>query len=259
MKRHNQSPIVAKLFNLDIRWNLAIAPAVTLLVGTWLTVVANATEMQPVAENKKTIPNYVARFSPEGRVLRISNSNFTPRELDFQAPSSVPVNPSLVKPVPINPVPTPRTTNYLVYVNNPNALMLQRIKQFEPSAFVRQYQQRNVIQAGIFQQTANAQKLAIALESQGIDARIVNLATGEDTDFTGKFYFVVIPAKQDKLGAIEQRIQQLRMGMPVRISQRQEPRTHVRVGPFLAKEQAENWRRYLRASGLRRARVYYGQ
>jgi cell division protein FtsN len=126
-------------------------------------------------------------------------------------------------------------------------------------AFVRQYQQRTVIQAGIFQQTANAQKLAIALESQGIDARIDNLATGEDADFTSKFYFVIVPAKQDKLGAIEQRIQQLRMGMPVRVSQRQEPRTHVRVGPFLAKEQAENWQRYLRASGLRKARVYYGQ
>ncbi|MBE9018422.1 hypothetical protein IQ272_20160 [Chroococcidiopsidales cyanobacterium LEGE 13417] len=250
MKRRIQSSIITKFFNLDISRNMAIAPVVTLLVGTWLAVVANATETQPIAENKKTIPN---------SAFRISNSNFTPRELDFQAPSSAPANPAPVKPLQVNPVPTPRTTNYLVYVNNPNALTLQRIKQFEPSAFVRQYQQRNVIQAGIFQQTANAQKLAIALESQGIDARIVNLSTGEDTDFTGKFYFVVIPAKQDKLGAIEQRIQQLRMGMPVRISQRQEPRTHVRVGPFLAKEQAENWRRYLRASGLRRARVYYGQ
>jgi len=259
MKQQNQSPIVAKFFNLDISWNVAIAPVMTLALGGWLTLTANATETQPVAANKKVIPNSVARFSPEGRVFQISNSNFTPRELDFQAPSSVPVNPAPVKPVPVNPVPTPRTPSYLVYVNNPNALMLKQIKQFEPSAFVRSYRQRNVIQAGIFQQTANAEKLAIALEAQGIDARIVNLATGKDTDFRSKFYFVVIPAKQDKLTAIEQRIQQLRMGMPVRVSQRQEPRTHVRVGPFLAKEQAENWRRYLRASGLRKARVYYGQ
>jgi len=250
MKQQNQSPIVAKFFNLDISWNVAIAPVMTLALGVGLALAANAAETIPVAENKTTIPN--SKF-------QISNSNFTPRELDFQAPSSVPVNPAPVKPVPVNPVPTPRTPSYLVYVNNPNALMLKQIKQFEPSAFVRSYRQRNVIQAGIFQQTANAEKLAIALEAQGIDARIVNLATGKDTDFTSKFYFVVIPAKQDKLTAIEQRIQQLRMGMPVRVSQRQEPRTHVRVGPFLAKEQAENWRRYLRASGLRKARVYYGQ
>lgn len=252
MTRQNQSPIVAKFFNfnLDISWNVAIAPVMTLALGGWLAIAVNAAETQPVADNKTAIPN---------SELRISNSNFTPRELDFQAPSSVPVNPAPVKPVPIDPVPTPRTTSYLVYVNNPNALTLKQIKQFEPSAFVRSYRQKNVIQAGIFQQPANAQKLAVALESQGIDARIVNLTTGEDTDFTSKFYFVVIPAKQNKLGAIEQRIQQLRMGMPVRVSQRQEPRTHVRVGPFLAKEQAENWRRYLRASGLRKARVYYGQ
>lgn len=250
MKRQIQSPIITKFFNLDISRNMAIAPVMTLALGGWLAIAVNAAETQPVADNKTAIPN---------SELRISNSNFTPRELDFQAPSSVPVNPAPVKPVPIDPVPTRRTTSYLVYVNNPNALTLKQIKQFEPSAFVRSYRQKNVIQAGIFQHTANAQKLAIALEAQGIDARIVNLATGEDTDFTSKFYFVVIPAKQNKLGAIEQRIQQLRMGMPVRVSQRQEPRTHVRVGPFLAKEQAENWRRYLRASGLRKARVYYGQ
>jgi cell division protein FtsN len=242
MTRQNQSSIVAQLFNLDISWNMAIAPAITLALGVGLALAANATEIVPVSE------------------FRISNSSFTPRELEFRAPSSpTPANPAPVQSVPVSPVPAARATSYLVYVNNPNALTLQRIKQFEPSAFVRPYQQRNVIQAGIFQQTANAQRLAIALESQGIDARIVNLVTGEDRDFTSKFYFVVIPAKQDKLGAIEQRIQQLRMGMPIRISQRQEPRTHVRVGPFLAKEQAENWRRYLRASGLRKARVYYGQ
>jgi hypothetical protein len=249
MKRQKQSLMVAKFFTLDISSKIAIASTITLALGTWLALAVNAAEPLPAAGNKKSIPNSVARFSPFGRGFRISNSNFTPRELDFQAPSSVPVS----------PVPVTRATSYLVYVNNPNALMLQQIKQFEPLAFVRQYQQRTVIQAGIFQQTANAQKLAIALESQGIDARIVNLATGEDADFTSKFYFVIVPAKQDKLGAIEQRIQQLRMGMPVRVSQRQEPRTHVRVGPFLAKEQAENWQRYLRASGLRKARVYYGQ
>lgn len=254
MKWQNQTPIVAKFFNLDINlnisWNMAIAPAITLALGVGLALAANAAETIPTAE-KTTILN---------SEFQISNSSFTPRELEFRAPSSpTPANPAPVQSVPVSPVPAARATSYLVYVNNPNALTLQRIKQFEPSAFVRQYQQRNVIQAGIFQQTANAQKLATALESQGIDARIVNLKTGEDTDFTSKFYFVVIPGKQDKLGAIEQRIQQLRMGMPIRISQRQEPRTHVRVGPFLAKEQAENWRRYLRSSGLRKARVYYGQ
>jgi cell division protein FtsN len=254
MKRQNQSPIVAKFFNLNTSWNMAIAPAITLALGAWLTLAVNAAETLPLVGNKKALPNSVARFSPERQVFQISNSNFTPRELEFRAPSPAPVSPK-----PVSPVPTTRVTSYLVYVNNPNASKLQQIKQFEPSAFVRQYRQRTVIQAGIFQHTANAQKLAIALESQGIDARIVNLVTGEDIDFTGKFYFVVIPAKQDKLGEIEQRIQQLRMGMPIRISQRQAPRTHVRVGPFLAKEQAENWRRYLRASGLRRARVYYGQ
>ena len=124
---------------------------------------------------------------------------------------------------------------------------------------MRQYQGKAVIQAGVFSQNANAQKLAKQLEYKGIDARIVNLATGQDTDFISEFYFVVIPAKRDKLAAIQDRVKQLRMGMQVDIVQQQQPRTQVRVGPFLDREQAENWRRYLRASGLRKARVYYGR
>ena len=76
---------------------------------------------------------------------------------------------------------------------------------------MRHYQGKAGIQAGVCSQNANAQKLAKQLEYKGIDSRIFNLLTGEDTDFVSEFYFVVIPAKRDKLAAIQERVKQLRM------------------------------------------------
>lgn len=192
-------------------------------------------------------PNVVSENSARGK-----SSSFTPREVDFR------IQPTQQVPTTADP-PSSKAESYLVYVNEANLQRLQQVQRLEPTAFVRLYQKQSVIQAGVFSQNANAQNLAIKLEYQGIDARIVSLATGEDKDFVSKFYFVVIPAKREKLADIQAKVQQLKMGMQVNISQKAEPKTHIRVGPFLEKKQAENWKRYLKASGLRKARVYYGQ
>lgn len=63
-------------------------------------------------------------------------SSFSPREFDFQAP--VPSSPS------------PHVDSYLVYVNDNTSLTLQEVQQLEPTAYVRQYKGRSVIQAGVF-------------------------------------------------------------------------------------------------------------
>ena len=227
MKRH-QSVVFAR--TPQIIRSLTKATSIALALGGWLALAVNAAR-SPVS------------------------ASFTPRELDFHAPSA----PSAPAQAEVTP-PSSRSQSYLVYVNQNSSVRLQQVQQLEPTAFMRQYQGRSIIQAGVFSQTFNAQTLAMKLVSHGIDVRIVNLATGEDRDFVSnyKFYFVVIPAKQDKLANIQQQVEQLKMGMAVKVSQKQQPRSHVRLGPFINKAQAENWKRYLKASGLRKARVYYG-
>lgn len=228
MKRH-QSVVFAR--SPQIIRSLTKATSIALALGGWLALAVNAAERSPVS------------------------ASFTPRELDFHAPSA-PAAPAQAEVTP----PTSRSQSYLVYVNQNSSVRLQQVQQLEPTAFMRQYQGRSIIQAGVFSQTFNAQTLAMKLVSHGIDVRIVNLATGEDRDFVSnyKFYFVVIPAKKDKLAKIQQQVEQLKMGMAVKVSQKEQPRSHVRLGPFINKAQAENWKRYLKASGLRKARVYYG-
>ena len=233
MKRQSHTIILFSLFG-QICKLLTLALLVTLIIEGWFALAVDAAE-----ESRKV---EVVPRSP-------SSESFLVREFDFRALPTPPV---------VNP-PSVQSQSYLVYVGAGNSSGLQQVQQLEPAAFVRQYQGKAVIQAGVFSQNDNAQKLAKQLEYKGIDARIVNLATGQDTDFVSEFYFVVIPAKRDKLAAIEDRVKQLRMGMQVNIVQQQQPRTQVRVGPFLDREQAENWRRYLRSSGLRKTRVYYGR
>lgn len=171
----------------------------------------------------------------------------SPRELDFQAPLPSP--------------PSSNSESYLVYVNEASSLRLQEVQQLEPTAFVRQYNGRSVIQAGVFNQKTNAQQQVKELKSRGIEARIVSLATGQETDVVeSKSYFVVIPATRKDLPLIEDQVTRLRMDVPVSVSQREEPRgSHVRIGPFPERRQAESWNHYLRDFGLRNARVYYGR
>jgi len=240
MKRQSQFLVFAKFFAQHSTCLLTVVLFVTLV-------------LVKLAEALPPPPDTSDNFEKE----RSSSSSFTPREVDFQAPSAQPAPQKL-------PAATPsrsKSESYLVYVNPDSSLRLQQVQQVEPTAFVRQYRGRSAIQAGVFNQISNAQNLANILESKGIDARIVSLTTGEDTDFVSnhQFYFVVIPAKRDKLGAIADQVKQLKMDLPINISQEELPRTHVRVGPFLEQKQAENWKRYLKASGLKKARVYYGR
>lgn len=232
MKQQNQSLTFA-------RFSAAIAQIITratfvMALGGWLVLDTNAWARSP----------------------RSSSSSFTGREVNFQA--SPAVQPPSAKQ---SATPISKPESYLVYINENSALKLQQIQQLEPTAFVRQYQGRSIIQVGVFSQNANALNLANTLEFNGIDARIISLTTGKDIDFVSnqKFYFVVIPAKPEKLALVENQVKQLKMGMPINISQKQQPRSHVRLGPFLEREQAENWKRYLKASGLKKVKVYYGK
>lgn len=245
MKRQNQSI------------PLLVAPLLPLVVGGWLALTANAIAAATQTAKAQPIPSILLAQAvvdnlppPPPAVLtkeQLPSEPFTPRELDFQVPgaSSGSTN----------------SNSYLVYVNDSSFSTLQQIQQLEPKAFVRQYNGQSVIQAGVFSKNSNAQQQAKALQSRGITARIVSLATGEETDFReSKSYFVVIPASREDLLLVEDRVKQLRIDMPVNISQRDKPRgTHIKIGPFPERGQAERLNRYMVDSGLRNARVYYGR
>jgi cell division protein FtsN len=233
MKQQNPSLTFAR-FSAQITRQRARTTFVILALAGWSTLATNAFARSP----------------------KSPSAEFAPREVEFQAQPQVQAPPAKQEVIPNS-----KPESYLVYINEVNLLRLQQVQQLEPTAYVRQYQGRSVIQAGVFSQNFNAQNLANKLEAQGIDARIVSLTTGKDTDFVGnnKFYFVVILAKREKLAAVENQVKQLKMGMPINVSQKAQPRSHIRVGPFLNRKQAENWKRYLKASGVRKARVYYGQ
>ncbi len=264
MNRQSQFIVVARNLAPNFTNLLAITPVVVAL-GGWLTLAVNAAEVQKCrGEFDIRLTTYIAEALPPPPDIsdsykkeRSSSSSFTPREFEFQAPPTQPVP----QTTPATNLPNRQAESYLVYVNATNLMGLRQVQQVEPTAFLRQYRGRSAIQAGIFSQISNAQNLANQLEARGIDTRIANLTTKEDVDFVSnhQFYFVVIPAKRNKLDAIANQVKQLRMDLPINVSQQELPRTQVRVGPFLEKKQAENWKRYLKASGLRKVRVHYGR
>ncbi len=257
MKRQYQSIAFASLFAQLSTPLLAVAPLVTWGIEEWLVLAAPASAevsvSQKPAPNILTIQKVAERLPPPPQPSKFSQrklpSSFSPREFDFQAPA-----PSS---------PSPNVDSYLVYINDNSSLTLQEVQQLEPTAYVRQYKGRSVIQAGVFNERDNAQQRAKELESRGIGARIVSLSTGKETDLridNSKSYFVVIPARKEDIPAIEDQVSRLGPNAKVMVSQTEEPRgSHVRVGPFPERGQAEHWNRRLRNSGLRNARVYYGR
>ena len=173
---------------------------------------------------------------------------------------------------------------YLVYVDGSDSQTLQQIRQIEPSAYIRQYQGRNVIQSGVFNRVSNAQQRVSELQSRGIyNARIISFGNGQEID-TGNSrglvgdrnninanrpssrYYVAIPTTSQQLPAIAAQIRQniaqysQGLGRSGGVLERTQPRgPHVAVGPFPDRFQAEEWNKYLRNLGYRNARVYYGK
>ncbi|NES99183.1 MAG: hypothetical protein F6K62_00515 [Sphaerospermopsis sp. SIO1G2] len=73
------------------------------------------------------------------------------------------------------------------------------------------------------------------------------------------YYYVVIPINRDNLDFLQQEIQQ-KIGSNANVYTRYQPRgTHIAVGAFQQRSDAEQWNDYLKSLGYGNARVYYGQ
>lgn len=151
-----------------------------LLLGGCLASAAGAVEplppqnpdrAEPIPSDVLVAQEVVERLPPPPKISQEQSpsESFTPRVFEFRAPV-----PSL---------PSPNFERYLVYVNDASLTRLQQVQQLEPTAFVRQYNGRSVIQVGIFNQKDNALQLVRELAATGIEARLFRLSTAQKTDF----------------------------------------------------------------------------
>jgi hypothetical protein len=207
----------------------------------------NAQELPPVPINEQGYPTTRENPAP-------------PNYIDYQAPSTIIQNNQIQN--------NQNFERYLVYVDSNNPQQLQQIRSIEPGAFYRQVQGRSIIQVGVFSKQPNALERVRELQSYGINnARVLSLNNGQEIPSANpniensrnqKYYYVAIPASERELPDIENRIRgNIRENASV--MRRNQPRgSHVAVGPFLKRSQAEQWNSYLLNLGFGNARVYYG-
>jgi hypothetical protein len=155
---------------------------------------------------------------------------------------------------------------YFVYVDSSDFQVLQRVKQVESNAYIRNYNGRNVIQSGVFHKQSNAQIRVRELELNGVfGARIVNAANLEvipnnpNQQKERKYYYIVIPSHHNNLRSFGTEIRQ-KISANINVFMRTQPRgPHIAIGPFSDKSEAEIWNSYFQNSGYGNARVYYGK
>ncbi|NEO32834.1 MAG: hypothetical protein F6K36_20910 [Symploca sp. SIO3C6] len=246
--------------------NAITGPALLLIESVVFSIVAPAIAQTPPEQrifgeelpppSPPSIPTLTFPASPLPTALPSNPNN--EREFNFQAPN----------PPAIPRMPTQPPNLYRVEVFGDNSLLLSQVQQLESEAFIRR--REGVIQAGVFADKFKAQSLARSLISQGFQARVTEVNFTASTDvinsnnpnnsreiFRRRSYFVVIPGNQRDLPDITAQVVQLGVARYI-VTQRSSPRgTHVAVGPFSAREEANRWSSYLQSSGLD-ARVYFG-
>ncbi|MDZ8187669.1 MAG: hypothetical protein RMX96_22815 [Nostoc sp. ChiSLP02] len=271
----------------------------SLLLGGCLAVLANSTPTQAQISNNQlllaqqveddTLPP--VPFGQESPLLPPAEpaqtfqpeQNFQPSQ-PVQVPSQPESNFQPSQPAQFSQY-NQNFERYSVFVDASDFQTLQEIRRLEPSAYIRQYQGRNVIQAGVFSRVSNAQERVYELQSRGIySAQIINnngqqisSVDGGNRNFNGdrrslnppkqvSRYFVAIPTTREELPAIAQQLRQTLarfsqdLGRSGGVLERTQPRgPHVAVGPFADRVQAQEWNKYLRSIGYRNARVYYGK
>ncbi len=206
----------------------------------------------------------------------------------FGSPSLPEVSPNAVYRPPTVDRTIPRD-RYIVYVNGNSPLLLQEVRKTVASAFLVQYQSRQVIQVGTFGDSSNAQRQVSTLAAQGIQADILTANTplsapnpmgtvpepravpssvtsspapGSPTSpnalNSNARYLVIIPAKAEDFPALTAEAIQLGIRADAIQSRPVPYGPHLEIGPFAQRTEAEEVNRYLRKRGLD-ARVFFNR
>ncbi|WP_353932478.1 hypothetical protein WJM97_07800 [Okeanomitos corallinicola TIOX110] len=182
---------------------------------------------------------------------------------------------------------------YIVYIDSDNRGLLQRVKQIESTAYIREVNGKKIIQSGVFTRPDNAQRRVKELELNGITGAGIfgSSNSGQMSYYSDRvmpdynyfyknpnsssfnsnnpspnivqkqanYYYVVIPTSLNNLNFLGQEIQQ-KIGGNANVFPRNQPRgTHIAVGAFRERSDAEQWNDYLKSLGYGNARVYYGK
>ncbi len=230
-----------------------------------------------LAQSREQLPAPPINQNPYP-VPRVNDANGS--IIEFEAPPT-----QYQQPAPIYQYNNQAAERFAVFVdaNNYNYQVLPVVKQVEPTAFIRNFGGRSVIQAGTFSRQQNAIARIQELRSTGLNlnnVRLFNLTRGQEIALTpqggtnnggnnvgvsqnrSSYYYVVIPARSEELPAIEDRIRR-NLGQSlgnISVLRRNSPRgTHIAVGPFTERGLAEQWNAAIKNAGLGDARVYYGR
>ena len=144
------------------------------IAGLWLVSVSppTAAELSPepwqLAQGETLPP---LPFGNEGIPSNVDSfpSVVVPQEFEFQ------VEPTFTNPDFTNDRTTEDSKFYLVYIPGENRQTLEKVRLYEPDAFFVEYKGRTVIQAGIFADRYNAERLAREMEFGGVRSAISTL------------------------------------------------------------------------------------
>ncbi|WP_052754484.1 hypothetical protein [Calothrix sp. 336/3] len=173
---------------------------------------------------------------------------------------------------------------YIVFVNRDDQEALQAVRQVEPSAVFNNIQGRRVIRAGTFRRYEGAQERVQQLARYSLRGRILSEGGGEidapdygnggngnwndDNNYGNerhnrKAYYVSIPVADDNLSGTAEKVRDsIRriVSREIRVSARYKPKgSHVAVGPFYRRSDAESMNKDLLNLGFGNARVHYGK
>ena len=208
----------------------------------------------------------------------------------IQQPNFIPSPPNSLPPTNLGT----GTGLYQVVVDTSSATLAQ-VRGVESTAFVRQYGGTRVIQAGSFGDQINAERRVETLAARGIPATIVR--SGQEFgnpipnqplfppnqpylpptqpyvppaqpyippaqnlgQSNANSYFVVVSGNRGDLQQIRQEILRLGVSGDIVVATDIGGEPHVKVGPFTDQQVAQRWESYLQDSGIKTARIYFGQ
>jgi hypothetical protein len=244
-----------------LRLGLGSGTIAALLLGT-ASLAQQSTDLPPppsVSLSSSSQDNPVlSPASPQPAVQPPNQPETVFQAPDPPAPDLFPV--PQVTPLPTAPQVSLPTRRFTVVVNGDSPYLVRLVQAVEPQARLQKISGRQMIQSGVFATESAAQQRVESLKQQGIQSEVRSEVrseisrSGSPTDR----YLVIVPGSPAELPGLTQ--QAVRLGVrSAAIQPRDQPLgTHLELGSFVDRAEAEAVSRSLRAGGLD-ARVYFNR